>query len=679
MKAKKLLALITAASLVVLPTSTAFGDTLTGVTTVNYVDPYGVITVVAPTSASVGFTLDPQGLADIEGVGTWTPGSGGNILPQAVGIIVNKSAGPVKAEIAFALTDDADVPVTLVDTATGIDTGTDKNMFLTITPADDKVVAATAEIAEKTAPTYFQSGDPLADKEFSAADLVSIGLDGTSDNVVLLADAATAAFGDYVCQADAGTIADATALEGYDFVADADSITFKQVEVPAHVLIAATADTTVSQFNNATTGFADATDKVTLAASNTGLAYKLDNADFYAAKTGTNTYELRRYTYNYATVASDNYDTASFVIGGNINKNADWSDYTTGGKAISLAATYTFEFMTADEYTAAAVEGDSYNNIAYTAPAAPSIGTASYDIAADTAEDVAVSLGAGNLAATGITSIKDADDNTLALTTDYTFASTTITFTSAYVNSIIGTGTTSASKVLTVTFDNAATATVTLAFTAADSAPSVNPTSATLVASTAEVITVNFGSGADLATSITSIKDSADATLVADTDYTIAGTTLTLAADYVDSLLGDGTADVAETLTVTFDTDATATIDLTYTAADVAASVTTTTLSFSKAAPADKVINYSLGSGDSKATAVTQVYIDGAGFDKFDIMATTPQYITITGSTITLDSELLGYYAAGVDAKIYVRFDMTAGEADASNFTTPECTIAIGN
>ena len=587
MKAKKLLALITAASLVVLPTSTAFGDTLTGVTTVNYVDPYGVITVVAPTSASVGFTLDPQGLADIEGVGTWTPGSGGNILPQAVGIIVNKSAGPVKAEIAFALTDDADVPVTLVDTATGIDTGTDKNMFLTITPADDKVVAATAEIAEETAPTYFQSGDPLADKEFSAADLVSIGLNGTSDNVVLLADAATAAFGDYVCQADAGTIADATALEGYDFVADADSITFKQVEVPAHVLIAATADTTVSQFNDATTGFADATDKVTLAASNTGLAYKLDNADFYAAKTGTNTYELRRYTYNYATVASDNYDTASFVIGGNINKNADWSDYTSGGKAISLSATYTFEFMSADEYTAAAVEGDSYNNIAYTAPAAPSIADVDYTVDADTTTvPVTVSLGGGSLAATDVTS-------------------------------------------------------------------------------------VTYSSGGTQ-------------TLVEDTDYTFSGTTLTFTESYINTLIGDGSADVSRVHTVTFNNSAPATtvdVTISYTVADVAPSVTTTTASFSIAAPEDKVINYSLGSGASAATAVTQVYIDGTGFPIFDIMSTegTEGYVTIDGSTITIDSELLAFYAAGVDAKIYVRFDMTIEEADASDFTTPECIITIGN
>ena len=578
MKAKKLLALCTAISLVALPTSSAFAESITGVTTVNYVDPLDYITVLAPTSESIGFTLDPQGLASIEGVGDWDPAAGGNILPQAVGIIVNKSAAPVQASISFSLTDDADTPVTLLDSNAAINDDTNKNMYLTITPADDKVVATVAQIDAAAAPTYFQLGDPLADKEFSAADLVGQGLDGSSANVKILADAATASFGDYVCQADAGTIADAAALQAYDFAADADSITFKQVEIPAHIQIDATTNTTVSQFNDGASGFADATDKVVLADSGTGLAYKMNKADFYAANTGSNNYELRLYSYDYATVKSDNYDTASFVIGGNINKNADWSDYTTGGKAITLAATYTFNTITADEYTNAAVVGDSYNNIAYTAPTAPSIATATYDIAADTAEDVTVSLGQGGLAATGITSIVDADANTLTETTDYTLTDTTLSFTTAYVNSIVGDGSADVSKVLTVTF---------------------NDTAAT-----------------------------------------------------------------------------TATITLTYGVPDVAPSVTTNTINFSKAAPADAVINYTLGSGASGATAVSQVYIDGPS-GKFELMSLYPDYVTVTGSTVTVKSTWLTNYASGATAKIYVRYDMTSEEALATDFTTPECTISI--
>jgi len=171
----------------------------------------------------------------------------------------------------------------------------------------------------------------------------------------------------------------------------------------------------------------------------------------------------------------------------------------------------------------------------------------------------------------------------LASPTDYTYDSTskTISFTAAYINTLLGTGVSDVSKVLTVAFTDAAhtTAPITLSYTAPNIVPSINPTTATLTAASSVAITVNFGSGTGLASGITSIKNASGTALSVGTDYTVTGTALTLTTTYVDSLIGSGSTSFAKALTVTFTNSATttATIDLSYTATVIAAPTITVT------------------------------------------------------------------------------------------------------
>lgn len=377
MKKRKILSLFICVAMIMTFALPVFAEDKTDITettvtedaSVNYVNPAESIRLVVPTSAALGFTLDPQNLAATQGVGDWDPDSGGSILPHAVGTVVNRSAVPVKTSVSFTLTDNSDTPVTLVADDTDINEGTDKKMYMTITPANAKTTIDADEIPEKTEPV-FVGETPVT---FTAAELTAAGVEAGD---MLAHDAgATANFGQFVETGE-------------------DSGEYNQVEVAAHATVPATTATTTAEYN---TSLADETNEVVLSASGAVLAYAIDRAEYYVRKEGSDFSLVYR-----EEDLNDNYDTASFIIGGKINKNADWSDYT-GETKITLSAEYNFEIMSVAEFEAADILDQSHNSIeAPSGDLAPTYYTGG-DITvttSDTTISVPFNLGTGELAVT---------------------------------------------------------------------------------------------------------------------------------------------------------------------------------------------------------------------------------------------------------------------------------------
>lgn len=424
---KKLLALVMAMTIAVIPTTAAFAEDLSSLdqtvveqdATVNYLDPTSVVRITVPTSTSLAFTLDPQNLATTQGVGDWNPENGGSIIPSAVGIVVNKSAFHVKTSVDFTLVDTAETKVTLVDNETGINEGIDKNMYFTLTPASGKVTIDAAEI-EELSDYKFLSDDEAVPVEFEYADLITAGYtDGTD-----MFD-------------DAVGIVEGEGFGKFIKTADAESTIYNQIEVEKHGAIDATKATTVSEFNATEEGLAANDLAVTISENGASLAYVINPADHYVKKTGE-VYSL--VLRNEDTNA--NYDTASFIIGGKINKNADWSGYA-GETKITMSATYTFEALDAKGVEDNTKLEGSYNSVEATAPTvptAPSIETTTYTLTADTALNVTVNLGTGDKAATGISKITylNSTNQTKDLDiTNYTFEGNTLTLKAEYLNTVI--------------------------------------------------------------------------------------------------------------------------------------------------------------------------------------------------------------------------------------------------
>jgi hypothetical protein len=535
MKKVKLFSIILAITMIAMPAQMAFAgvEEVTGDGKVYYVDPSSRINVVLPTSASLGFTLDPQNLAAIQGVGEWKPEDGGSIIPHAVGILVNQSAVPVSATVQFTLDDDAG-DIVLLDSPEDVNDGTDKNIFMSFVPANAKTSIDQSAIPEVEAPEYVQ--DEGAPAVFAEADLLANGVEPT--DLLDYEDAETAAFGQFVKISDE---------EGED--------EYYQVEVPAHEEIPATEQTTVSGYS--VLAAESAATIITDAEAGTELAYVVDKADYYVVKDSSG-FELVLDN----AARNDNFDTASFIISGVINKNADWSGYDEDTK-ITLKAVYTVDPITDYAYDTAIASklALTYNSIETTPPVAPSIEEESFAIEADTPVEVEVDLGSGTLIADNVTSVTYENEGTQTLTVDedYTFSGTTLTFTAEYVNSLIGEEI--ESRTYTVTFNNGAgtTDTVTLTYTAPepepdDTAPSIEETEYTFTTGQPVEVTVDLGSGELAATGIDSIlylnSSGQEKTLDA-ANFTFAGTTLTFKAAYIDSII---TANVTERdYTIVFD------------------------------------------------------------------------------------------------------------------------------
>lgn len=182
---------------------------------------------------------------------------------------------------------------------------------------------------------------------------------------------------------------------------------------------------------------------------------------------------------------------------------------------------------------------------------APSIAKSEYEYVAGQSVTIPVNLGAGELAATGISSISFAG-GTVA-TKRYSFANGKLIFTSDYIDALNG-----ASRTHTITFDDAAktTAEVVLVPYLADKAPSIAKTVYEYVEGQAVEIPIDLGRGELAATDIASITF--DGGTVAAKRYSFSDGVLTFTSDYTTTLSG-----ASRTHTVTFNNAAGTTLEVT--------------------------------------------------------------------------------------------------------------------
>lgn len=193
---------------------------------------------------------------------------------------------------------------------------------------------------------------------------------------------------------------------------------------------------------------------------------------------------------------------------------------------------------------------------------APSISKATFTIAAGTAVQIPIDLGAGEKAATGIskiTFVKNGAATDLAAA-NYAFANGVLTIKTTAIDGLIAAG--AESREYTVTFNDAAKTQV--KFTLQTSAaPSIAKTTYTIKAGTAVEIPVNLGAGSKAATGIskiTFVKNGASNDL-ATTNYTFADGVLTISATAVDGIFAAGVE--SRDYTITFNDAAQTTVTIT--------------------------------------------------------------------------------------------------------------------
>lgn len=615
MTKKKLVAVATALALIVLPLQVALADGLgsqviTGDAAVDYVDPASVINLIVPTSSSLGFTLDPQNLAATQGVGAWDPSQGGSVIPAAVNILVNQSAVPIKATVHFTLQDPSSNSVVLVD-KNSVNTGTAKNMYLSFVPAKSKTTVAKVQIAALAAPTFVQdSGD---DAIFHGADLTAAGV-ASGDMLDDQADPATATFGQFI---ETGASTD----------------DYNQVEVPAHGVIAATTQTTVSAYTATPGGMEDITSAAELADMTDGidLAYALDKADYYVIK------DTAGYTLTYDGAArNDNYDTASFVLSGLINKNADWSGYDSSNK-ITVTAAYSFEIMAQDAYdTAMAAKlGSSYNSIS-AVPAATVSGVTV------TPATITVGMGATHTFTATVAGTNNPDQTVTWSLTGTSNAGTTIDASSG----LLTVAADESATTLTVTATSTADGTKTGTSTVTVGAPTPTVSSVTVTPGTPSV-----AKGATQSFGATVAGTHSPAQTVT---WSVSGKTSSSTAIDAAGLLTVGSDETATSLTVTatstVDTGKSGTATVTVTAplpvgfTDVGnTSTSTKTYTYSKATGTGLTMGFNFG-GNSITSFLSYNGI---------AMATPADY-TVTSNSVTITTAKLASANVGTRAYTFV-------------------------
>lgn len=209
------------------------------------------------------------------------------------------------------------------------------------------------------------------------------------------------------------------------------------------------------------------------------------------------------------------------------------------------------------------------------------------------------------------------------------------------------------------------------------------------------VINYSLGSGSSKATAVSHIylTNSVATTPyeLLNTEYssyvTVTDSTITISKDWMAGYSVGSTTNVFICFDMTDPTTERAdwttpdvTISVSQNPIDVSAaapSVTTTSASFSKQNPSDVVINYSLGSGTSKATAITHLYLVNGSNNTEIIGSSYSNYVTITDSTITISKDWLSGYNENSTTSVYVCFDMTNPTTERTDWTTAETVISI--
>jgi hypothetical protein len=176
-------------------------------------------------------------------------------------------------------------------------------------------------------------------------------------------------------------------------------------------------------------------------------------------------------------------NSTSLYIGGALNKNADWSNFTGDNPASTVSVKVTYTLSDPSESDTANVSGiygitDATGAITLaTLPSfkqAASVSPTSGNVTAYDGKDVTATINLGNQGATAIKSISAAytvsngTEKTKAFTTsNYTVSGDTLTIKSSAITGIIkSTATTSVgtSATLTITFDNGDVATMTVSY-----------------------------------------------------------------------------------------------------------------------------------------------------------------------------------------------------------------------
>ena len=261
-------------------TALAAGETTVTVTgDVNYVDMSTYTQVILPTTKTLQFALDPQGLSAMTGdsaTASDLAASAGKISSVGEASIINWGYYPIKASAKFYVTDNGGSE--FVDTAAGIDADTSKKIHLTATPSSAATTVTTTN-----------------DAEGKIEDITTTGYTAAAEGVSITSKAAGTANGMVF------------ALEGAEY-------TFKKDTV--------------------------------------------DGKDVYSAERNT----------------SGTYGVGSFKIGGELNKNADWSAYSAKSpKTLKLNAVFSFTTITPDAltyYKTSFIEPGTYNMITSNAPGA---------------------------------------------------------------------------------------------------------------------------------------------------------------------------------------------------------------------------------------------------------------------------------------------------------------------
>lgn len=261
-------------------TALAAGETTVTVTgDVNYVDMSTYTQVILPTTKTLQFALDPQGLSAMSGTSATAAdlaAGAGKIVSNGEASIINWGYYPIKASAKFYVTDNGGSE--FVDTAAGIDADTSKKIYLTATPSSAATTVTTTN-----------------DADGKIEDITTAGYAAAAEGVAITSKAAASANGMVF------------ALEGAEYTFTKDTV---------------------------------------------------DGKDVYSAERN----------------ASGTYGVASFKIGGELNKNADWSAYSTAKpKTLKLNAVFSFTTITPDAlayYKASFIEPGTFNMITSSAPGA---------------------------------------------------------------------------------------------------------------------------------------------------------------------------------------------------------------------------------------------------------------------------------------------------------------------
>lgn len=223
---------------------------------ISYVNMSKYTQVLLPTSNTIAFALDPQGLSSMTTNSADTDtvtGSAGKIVSRGEVSIVNYSYYPLKAKVSLYITDTGDA--SLVNTVSGINSDTEKKICLTVTPSSTQTAVSTR-----------------------------------SSNLVT-----------------------GTKSLGY---------TPSDIQIPVMGTAPSNAD---------------------------NISFVLSGADYDLSKEENNSGDI---TFKAERDLAGDYGTATFKIGGAINKNADWSRYIgKNADTIKLNAVFSYDTITYSEYS----------------------------------------------------------------------------------------------------------------------------------------------------------------------------------------------------------------------------------------------------------------------------------------------------------------------------------------